>query len=376
MLKDNKLNPKKVFVGLSGGVDSAVSAYLLKKAGYNIIGVFIKTWQPDFISCTWREDRRDAMRVASHLEIPFITLDLEKEYKEYVVDYMIEEYKKGRTPNPDIMCNREIKFGAFLKYSLNLGADYIATGHYARIVKSGKWKVESKKIQNTSLNTNHYSLTTATDPSKEQSYFLWTLRQEQLAKIIFPIGNLKKSEVRKIAKKAGLPNAEKKDSQGICMLGDISIKEFLSHYIPEKKGSVLNTKGEVVGEHSGVTYLTIGERHGFTITKKTPEDPPMYIIAKDLNQNTITVGIEADLNTDEKLKKEFILENTNWITSEPKEGKIYDTQIRYHQDIQKATLEKKDDIWQVNFDTPQTGASGQSVVVYEGDVCLGGGVIK
>lgn len=370
-----KVSGKKVFVGLSGGVDSAVSAYLLKKQGFDVTGVFIKTWQPDFIECTWKEDRKDAMRVASHLEIPFLTIDLEKEYKEGVADYMISEYKNGRTPNPDIMCNKEIKFGAFLQASLKQGADFVATGHYARVVNSYELIVNSKKKKD--LITNNYQLLTGLDPRKDQSYFLYTLRQEQLSKIIFPIGKLLKSEVRKIAQNIGLPNGDKKDSQGICMLGDISIKDFLSHFIKTKKGNVLNTRGEVIGTHEGAVFLTIGERHGFTIHKKTPTDARVYVVAKDLKENTITVGSADDLAKENgMITKKVLLKDTNWIYVTPEEEKIYDAQIRYHQALQKVTLKEESGTWSVYFKTPQTAAGGQSVVIYDKNICLGGGVIK
>lgn len=368
---------KTVFIGLSGGVDSAVSAYLLKKEGYKVVGAFIKTWQPEFIGCTWKEERRDAMRVAAHLEIPFVTIDLEKEYKDGVADYMISEYKIGRTPNPDVMCNKEIKFGGFLKKAIEMGADYVATGHYARKarVESEKLKVESKTESNP-LITNHLSLATGVDPSKDQSYFLWTLNQDQLSKIIFPIGNLQKSEVRKIAKKIGLPNAEKKDSQGICFLGKISMKEFLSNYIEKKVGKVFNINGEEVGNHDGAVFLTIGERHGFTITKKTPDDEPLYVLSKDIKENSITVGTKKDLESEiGAVKKIFELTNVNWINSLPKNGKAYAGQVRYHQTFQKVFVENVMGKWEVKFDKPQTGASGQSTVIYDKEICLGGGVI-
>src|SRR3989344_1546555 len=231
------MRKKIVFVGLSGGVDSAVSAALLKKAGFEVVGVFIKTWHPEFLECNEEEERRDAMRVAAHLDIPFLTFDLEKIYKKEVADYMIAEYKAGRTPNPDVMCNKEVKFGAFLKKAILMGADFVATGHYARVaqVKSVKYKVKSK---NSKLSTFNLQLSTGCDSTKDQSYFLWTLNQKQLSKIIFPIGHLKKTEVRKLAKKFKLPVAEKKDSQGICFLGAVDLKNFLKHYIEEKRGEV------------------------------------------------------------------------------------------------------------------------------------------
>ena len=372
----NKKVNKTVFIGLSGGVDSAVSAYLLKKAGYKVVGAFIKTWTPEWLECTWKEERRDAMRVAAHLEIPFVTIDLEKEYKENVADYMISEYKLGRTPNPDVMCNKEIKFGAFLKKAVEMGADFVATGHYAQNLQiSGKGRsLRSGAEKGTNLRRN---LCKATDPEKEQSYFLWTLTQNQLSKILFPIGNLKKSEVRKIAKQIKLPNAEKKDSQGICFLGDVDMKDFLSHYIKTKKGIVLNKKGEEIGTHNGAVFFTIGERHGFIITKKSTDDVPLYVISKDLKLNTITVGTKDDLeNESERVTKKITINNTNWINEIPKENKVYSAQIRYHQKYQKVKLSKLEKGWQVDFTEPQTSASGQSIVIYDKDVCLGGGVIE
>jgi len=256
-------NKKIVFVGLSGGVDSAVSAALLKKQNYEVVGVFIRTWHPNFLECNEEDERHDAMRVAAYLDIPFLTFGLEDVYKKEVVDYMIKEYKAGRTPNPDVMCNKEVKFGAFLKKATSMGADYVATGHYA---------INQLRIKN-------YELQTGKDPSKDQVYFLWTLKQKQLEKILFPIGHLKKIEVRRLAKNFNLPVAEKKDSQGICFLGAINLKQFLKHYIKEKKGKVIlaspeagNGGEEVIGYHNGVVFYTLGERHGFIITKKGPND--------------------------------------------------------------------------------------------------------
>ncbi len=359
-IKEN-ICSKTVFVGLSGGVDSAVSAYLLKKAGYKVVGAFIKTWMPEGYPCTWKEERRDAMRVAAHLEIPFVTIDLEKEYKKNVADYMISEYKAGRTPNPDVMCNKEIKFGGFLKKAKEMGTDFVATGHYAQNIEKNR----------------QYFLCKADDKEKEQSYFLWTLTQEQLKNILFPIGNLQKSEVRKIAKKIKLPNAEKKDSQGICFLGDIDMKKFLKEQIKSKSGKVFNSDGEEIGHHDGAIFYTIGERHGFTVTKKSPNDERLYVISKDITNNTITVGNESNLNkTSKYISKEILIDKINWINEEPKENKIYTAQIRYHQKLQKVKLKKVSSKWLVTFETPQTSASGQSIVIYDKDVCLGGGVIE
>jgi tRNA-specific 2-thiouridylase len=235
---------KKVYVGMSGGVDSSVSALLLKQAGYDVTGVFIKVWQPEFFECTWRQDRLDAMRVCAKLGIPFKTLNLEKEYKQDVVDYMIHEYKKGKTPNPDVMCNKYVKFGGFFDWAMEQGADFVATGHYARVAKIAT-RVESKKLKVKSKNKNDYKfniqnsifqMLAGDDKNKDQTYFLWTLTQKQLSKTLFPIGDIEKPKVRKLAETYGLSTAVKKDSQGLCFIGKIDIKDFLKNYIKEKKG--------------------------------------------------------------------------------------------------------------------------------------------
>ncbi|TSD02101.1 MAG: tRNA-specific 2-thiouridylase MnmA, partial [Parcubacteria group bacterium Athens0714_24] len=260
---------KKVFVGMSGGVDSSVTALLLKKQGYDVVGCFIKGWYGNF-DCTWKEDRRDAMRVCAKLDIPFITIDAEKEYKKEVVDYMIREYKAGRTPNPDVMCNRYIKFGVFLKKALEMGADYIATGHYVKLNKN-------KLLQ-------------AKDLNKDQSYFLWTLTQKQLKYCLFPIGNLTKPEVREIARKNNLSTAEKRDSQGVCFIGEFDIMDFLKKYIKPRKGKVINLENKIVGEHNGVNFYTIGQRHGLS----RGGGIPYYIVAKDAKKNLLIVADKAD----------------------------------------------------------------------------------
>ena len=344
---------KKVYVGMSGGVDSSVSAALLKDAGYDVTGVFIKVWQPDWITCTWKEDRLDAMRVAAKLEIPFVTLDLEKEYKEEVMDYMVREYRVGRTPNPDVMCNRYVKFGGFFDWAMKQGADYVATGHYAQI-EDGK-------------------LLAGNDKNKDQSYFLWTLTKDQLAKTLFPVGNIEKPEVRKLAQKFGLPNAEKKDSQGLCFIGKIDVKEFLSHYIDSKKGSVLNEKGEVIGEHDGAFFFTIGERHGFTITKKTPNDAPYYVIAKNIENNTITVSFKTPEGNLPNAKTEVKLTNINWNQGKVPESKTLMARSRYRETLQEIQIV---DGSTLHFKNPQNTLSpGQSLVVYDGEECVGGGII-
>ncbi len=348
----NKLR-QKVYVGMSGGVDSSVSAALLKKDGFDVIGVFIKVWQPDWIKCTWKEDRIDAMRVAAKLDIPFVTLDLEKEYKEEVVDYMIREYKAGNTPNPDVMCNRHVKFGGFYKWAMDQGADFVATGHYARI-KNGK-------------------LFAGADSNKDQSYFLWTLTPEQISRTLFPVGNINKTEVRKIATKLGLSTAEKKDSQGLCFIGKIDVKDFLSHYIEYKKGNVLNENNNIIGEHCGSYFFTIGERHGFTITKKTPNDQPYYVISKDINNNTITVANKAVEGSLPNAKQEIVLKDTNWNQGQIFTGKALKARSRFRETLQDIIV-LNDNI--ISFLKPQYSlSSGQSLVIYDGDECLGGGII-
>lgn len=348
------MKKKTIFVGLSGGVDSSVSAAILKDKGYDVVGVFIRTWHPDFIKCNEEEERMDAMRVAAHLDIPFLTFDFEEEYKRGVADYMIEEYKKGRTPNPDVMCNREVKFGAFLNKALAMGADYVATGHYAQNIKD--------------------RLVKGKDESKDQSYFLWTLKPSQLEKIIFPVGGLEKTKVRKFAEKYKLPVAEKKDSQGICFLGDIDLKDFLKHYIKTKPGKVLNEKGEEIGIHDGVVFSTLGERHGFIITKKTPNDKRYYIVGKDIEKNILYVSNNKNL-PDKNKNISIFLENFN-ILGEIKEGKNYTAQIRYHGEFlpcQVKVLGK--DKAEVIFKKTTIVAGGQSIVVYDKDVVLLGGIV-
>jgi tRNA-specific 2-thiouridylase len=376
-----KTNGKTVFVGVSGGVDSSVSAAILKDQGYDVVGVFIRTWTPDFIECTWRDERRDAMRVCAHLGIPFLECDAEEAYKKGVAEYMIEEYKKGRTPNPDVMCNREVKFGVFWQFAKAHGADFIATGHYAQV--SSKFKVNTFLLQ-------------GKDDSKDQSYFLWTLTQEDLAHTLFPVGHLEKSEVRKLAEKYKLPTATKKDSQGVCFLGPLDMKDFLSHYIEQKKGDVLNVEGEVIGEHDGAVFFTLGERHGFTITKKSPTDTPYYVVAKDIEKNTITVSISSEnvfssgprANSPDHSKKTFSgsvlseensvvgVSATNWISGIPEQGKKYTAQIRYHGTQLPCEIEvRENNQATITFDSSILVSSGQSIVVYDGDVCLGGGVV-
>ncbi len=356
-----KLKNKTVFVGISGGVDSSVSALLLKNQGYNVVGVFIRTWQPDFIECTWRDERRDAMRVCAHLDIPFLECNAEKEYKNGVAKYMIKEYKKGNTPNPDVMCNREIKFGVFWKFAKSFGADYIATGHYA--IEDLKEKL--------------FLMKRSYDKTKDQSYFLWTLTQDDLSHTLFPIGHLKKIQVRKIAKKFNLPTAEKKDSQGVCFLGPLDMKDFLSHYIKPKKGNVLDTLGKVIGRHDGATFFTIGERHGFTIINNKEKDGPFYVVAKDIKKNTIIVSQEVGLPKNSKTSFScYAIKNTNWISGLPKENKNYMANIRYHGENLPCTIKQAGrGQASIVFKKPTLISPGQSIVLYDKEVCIGGGVV-
>ncbi len=342
-----------VFVGMSGGVDSSVAAALLKKQGFEVVGVFLKVWDPSEtdknIKCTWREDRREAMRVAAFLDIPLVTWDLSKEYKAKIVDYMLNEYRAGRTPNPDIMCNKYVKFGAFYDKAISLGANYVATGHYAQIKNN--------------------TLLKAKDASKDQAYFLYQIKPEVLTKIIFPVGGLLKTEVRKLAQKFKLPNAERKDSQGLCFIGKFDFKEFLKSELKTKAGHVLNEEGEIIGAHEGAGLYTLGERHGFIITAKTPNDKPYYIVAKDIKANTLTVS--QDPNRNKLAKQEFNLTETNWF-SLPLDNKNYSAQIRYHGEFLDCKLEGD----KIIFTKPLTDlAAGQSVVVYDGQVVVGGGII-
>jgi tRNA-uridine 2-sulfurtransferase len=361
----------KIYVGMSGGVDSSVSAALLKKQGHDVTGVFIKVWQPDWIDCTWREDRLDAMRVAAQLEIPFVTLDLEAAYKKEVVDYMISEYRAGRTPNPDVMCNKYVKFGGFFDWAMEQGADAVATGHYAQVFPPKS-------------DGGVFELVAGDDDNKDQSYFLWTLTQQQLSRTFFPVGNIEKPEVRKLAKKFDLATADKKDSQGLCFIGKIDIKDFLSRYIETQKGDVFlfeegTTSSKIIGTHSGALFYTIGERHGFDVTVKTPDDEAYYIVAKDLAKNTITVSHKMPDGHLPSGTKVATLISTNWTRGiSPKIGDKLWARSRYRQELSQITIKKvATDTCEIEFDEVQdTLSPGQSLVVYDGKVCLGGGILK
>lgn len=351
----------KVFVGVSGGVDSSVALALLQSQGYDVTGVFLKVWSPDFLPCDWREERRSAMRVCATLNVPFVTMDCEEEYKKEVVDYMIREYGEGRVPNPDVFCNKYVKFGVFQRKALQMGAEYIATGHYAQVFK----------------NAGVFELHESVDKEKDQSYFLYTLNQEQLSHTLFPVGGMTKPEVRRLAEKFNLPTATKKDSQGLCFIGKIDMKDFLSHYIETKKGNVLNTQGEIVGHHDGAMFLTIGQRHGLTLTQKTSDEPRYFVISKDLVRNTVTVASkEADEDKVFSIN-EISITNLHFIIREPKLPLETTVRIRYRQEKQNCTIIKNTDGHSIRFAKPQNGiAIGQSAVFYNKNICLGGGIIE
>ena len=348
----------KVFVGMSGGVDSSTTAKILVDQGYDVTGVFIKVWQPDFFECTWKEDRRDAMRVAAQLGIPFLTINAEKEYKEKVVEYMVDEYKNGRTPNPDVMCNNSIKFGVFFDKAIEMGADYIATGHYARV---------SHRSADTCLKR-------AVDRHKDQTYFLWNVPKDALSKTLFPVGEYEKDKIRSIAKESGLFTADKKDSQGLCFVGKIPIEDFLGNFIDFKKGDVLDLEGAVVGVHKGAAQYTTGQRHGFVMHDKTPEEKPYYVIEKDVVKNTITI---SDQTPDNEISSTgIVLSDMNQITAFPFDKKIH-AKIRHGQSEERVVLREGDNKIEVHFDIPQKDlAVGQSCVFYDDDKCLGGGIIE
>ena len=361
----------KVFVGMSGGVDSSVAALLLKERGYDVVGVFMRCYNVD--GCA-EQDAEDARRVAEHIGVSFYVWDFEEAYKKRVVEYMVEGYRAGITPNPDVMCNREIKFGLFLEKALEAGADFVATGHYVKLV-------ETRAAESVGA-LPRYSLFVADDANKDQSYFLWTLTQELLAHCLFPIGDYKKPDVRAIARRAGLPTAEKKDSQGVCFLGQISMDDFLKDYIPEKRGSLVTTTGERVGEHFGSEFYTIGQRH-INADFKFPKSgararQPMYVASKDAATNTVVLA-EGDDN-EALYRSEVELTGVNIIgkTAPVADRRDVFARVRYRQPVSQAKLSRhKNDNYVLMFVKPQKFvAPGQSAVWYseEGEM-LGGGVI-
>jgi tRNA-specific 2-thiouridylase len=391
-------NRKRVVVGMSGGVDSSVAAYLLQEQGFEVIGLFMKNWHDDSVTisneCPWLEDSNDAVIVADMLGIPFQTIDLSVQYKERIVDYMFSEYQSGRTPNPDILCNREIKFDIFLKACLELKADYVATGHYCRKEEE---QIEGKTI---------YKLLAGKDDNKDQSYFLCQLNQEQLSKALFPIGDLTKPQVRAIADKIGLVNAQKKDSQGLCFIGKVKLPTFLQQQLAPKTGKVIEIDpalpkllqeidrnniqkccqktifhkqhGQIIGEHNGAHYYTIGQRKGLNIGGKKE---PLFVLDKDIDENLIFVGQGAEHPGLLRFGLKVETEDIHWLrtdlTLNIDQSEVYDVRFRYRQDLQKATLHLQSDGLYVVFDQIQSGiASGQFVAWYIKDQLIGSGVIS
>ncbi|MBI2024317.1 tRNA 2-thiouridine(34) synthase MnmA [Candidatus Giovannonibacteria bacterium] len=353
----NRDNQKKVFVAMSGGVDSSVAAFLLKDQEYNVTGAHMVCWD----GCENNEDRHDAERVALKLGIPFHVFDFRKEYKERVFDYMIGEYSKGRTPNPDAVCNSEIKFGIFLKKAHEMGADFIATGHYVR--KEAKLPLGSLASM----------LLEARDKSKDQSYFLCRLTQEQIKYSLFPIGDYLKSEVREIAAGAGLITASKKDSQGLCFVGKVDFQDFLRGYIPKKEGKIINSKGELLGKHDGSHFFTPGQRHGI---KLGGFKEPLYVAETHHGDNTVLV---AEGKEDQILyKKEIYASEINWISGEAPEFPFEcEARIRYRQPLQEAKILIQDSLFLIRFKKPQRGvAPGQFAAFYKEGELLGGGIIE
>lgn len=390
---------KRVVVGLSGGVDSSVTAHLLQQEGYEVIGLFMRNWHDETVTlsndCPWIDDSNDALLVAEHLGIPFQVLDLSKEYKERIVDYMFAEYEAGRTPNPDVLCNREIKFDVFLKAAMELGADYVATGHYCR--------------KSTTEDGIHHLLA-GLDPNKDQSYFLCQLSQEQLSKALFPIGNLQKSEVRAIAKEIGLVTAEKKDSQGLCFVGKISLPEFLQQKLQVKHGKIIEineldtqfldysnipvdlnhvvdlskkfiytpTMGSEVEKHIGAHYYTIGQRKGLHIGGRPN---PSFVIGIDTETNTVYSGQKDDHPGLNKWALKIETDEMHWINPLHQlnigDVKEFDIRIRYRQQLQKGTLTRLEDGFYILFNEKQRGITpGQFAALYLKDELIASGIIS
>lgn len=353
----------RVVVGMSGGVDSSVTAYLLKQQGYDVIGIFMKNWDDtdEFGHCTAEDDFQDVRRVCEQIDIPYYTVNFEKEYMDKVFQYFLDEYKRGRTPNPDVMCNREIKFGELLAKVMDLGADYIATGHYAQV----------KHIN------GEYKLLRGVDNNKDQTYFLNVLGQEQLSKTMFPIGHMPKPQVREIAEKAGLATAKKKDSTGICFIGERNFREFLQNYLPAKKGNIETVDGLVIGHHDGLMYYTLGQRQGLGIGGgHGTSGEPWFVVDKDLERNVLIVGEGS--NHPRLYSTSLMATEVNWVShSKPQESFRCTAKFRYRQPDQGVTVNLLgDNQVEVVFDQPQKAVTpGQAVVFYDGEVCLGGGTI-
>lgn len=350
---------KRVVVGMSGGVDSSVTALLLKQEGYEVVGVFMKNWDDtdEFGVCTATKDYEDVMKVCNQIGIPYYTVNFEQQYWDKVFTYFLDEYKQGRTPNPDVMCNKEIKFKAFLDYALSIGADYVATGHYAQVRHDNEVA----------------ELLRGVDRTKDQTYFLNQISQDVLQKVLFPLGHLQKSEVREIAEKHGLATATKKDSTGICFIGERNFKEFLSGYLPAQPGQMTTLSGAIQGEHDGLMYYTIGQRHGLGIGG---EGEPWFVVGKNLENNVLYVE-QGDQN-EYLYSDRLIASDMNWLKKMSQETFTCTAKFRYRQkdSVVHVTL-LEDGKVQVDFDSAERAITpGQAVVFYDGDVCLGGGTIE
>ncbi len=341
-----------VFVGLSGGVDSAVAAHLLMKEGHRVQGIFVRIWQPEFTHCTMEADRLSAKRVAAHLGIPFHELDLSELYRTAVIQDLLDGYRRGETPNPDILCNQHIKFGALLDQVQQLGGEYLATGHYARVehTKSGS------------------HLLRGLDGNKDQTYFLARMTPRMLQHALFPLGALEKKDVRILAESITLPNAHRPDSQGLCFVGPVTMEEFLKQYIAVSPGKVLNEAGDSIGQHQGAALYTIGQRHGFVVHATQPDGAPRYVVATDVMQNTITVAPTVTIA--ERLV--LPLRNLSWFET-PHENEEVTFQVRYRQSAQKGTIDPARGT--LTAHEPQIAAAGQTLVMYRGDRCLGAGTL-
>ena len=365
---------KTVYVGMSGGVDSSVTAALLKEQGYNVVGVYMKNWTQDLpgFPCPWKEDFQDAKRVAVQLGIDFKVYDFQDEYRQKVVDYMIDEYKAGRTPNPDIMCNQEVKFKLFLDTAIEDGAELIATGHYAR--------------------TNNGKLLVANNHDKDQTYFLYRVAEDALMKTLFPIGEFKtKAEVRSLAKKFKLATADKKDSQGICFVGKVGIREFLEQFVETKPGPIIDQNGTEIGQHDGAIFYTLGQRQGLGVGGGLP----YYVVGKDMAKNEVYVT--TDLNDERLWYKELKLTDLHWINNKPEAGKVYQFRTRYRAPLVSGTLknphEKEGETSHLFHGDPKNldlasgrlavalkdevraVTPGQSTVIYDGEMVVGGGIV-
>jgi tRNA-specific 2-thiouridylase len=361
----NENSSKKVIVGMSGGVDSSVSAYLLLQQGYQVEGLFMKNWEEDDDSqyCAAAEDLADAKAVCNTLGIELHTINFAAEYWDNVFEHFLEEYKAGRTPNPDIMCNKEIKFKAFLEFAAEaLGADYIATGHY---------------VQRRECN-GHWQMLRGLDNNKDQSYFLYTLEEKHIARTLFPVGGLEKPKVRKIAQEQGLITADKKDSTGICFIGERKFTEFLSRYLPAQPGNIETSEGKVIGTHQGLMYHTLGQRKGLLIGgRKDASEAPWYVVDKDMARNVLVVGQGHD--HPRLQSKAMTVKQLHWVHRQPLKAEIRCTvKTRYRQqDIGCRVQPLDDDTLQVVFDEPQIAVTpGQSAVFYNDEICLGGGIIE